>query len=129
MNNANIDKIKKMARENGVKIKYICSQLGLSETYLSNCKNGKDRMTDERLQKIAAILGTSTDYLMDLTDDPRPMDNSVTVRSSEDEKLIDLFAEKLTDLSEEEKTVIRDLLKLPRTEVSRCIEVLRLILK
>ena len=65
---ANIDKIKALAKEKGIKIKYICSQLGLSETYLSNVKNGKDRMTDERLAIIAQILGTTTEYLTDKTD-------------------------------------------------------------
>ena len=69
---ANIDKIKQLAREKGLKIKFICQQLGLSETYLSNVKNGIDRMTDERLIKIAALLQTSTDYLNDKTDNPAP---------------------------------------------------------
>ena len=68
----NIDKIKTLAREKGVKIKYICSQLGLAETYLSNVKNGKDRMTQERLEQIAEILGTTVAYLTDETDDPSP---------------------------------------------------------
>lgn len=68
----NIDKIKALAREKGVKIKYICSQLGLSETYLSNVKNGKDRMTQERLEQIASILETTVEYLTDETDDPLP---------------------------------------------------------
>lgn len=68
----NIDKIKTLAREKGVKIKYICSQLGLAETYLSNVKNGKDRMTQERLEQIAEILETTVAYLTDETDDPSP---------------------------------------------------------
>ena len=67
---ANIDKIKELARRQGVKIKFICSSLGLSETYLSNVKNGKDRMTPDRLEKIAELLHTTPAYLMDETDDP-----------------------------------------------------------
>lgn len=81
----NIDKIKILAKEQGIKIKFICSQLGLSETYLSNIKNGKDRMTDERLEKIAEILHTTPEYLRDETDDPsavpaNPNNNVVIVR-------------------------------------------------
>lgn len=68
----NIDKIKRMAKEKGIKIKYICAQLGLSETYLSNVKNGRDHMTDERLAVIADILGTTVAYLNDETDTPSP---------------------------------------------------------
>lgn len=56
-NAAVIGRIKEIANEKGIKIKYICSQIGLSETYLSNVKNGKDRMTDERLSAIAEVLG------------------------------------------------------------------------
>lgn len=68
----NIDRIKNLARQKGVKIKYICAQLGLAETYLSNVKNGKDRMTQDRLEQIADILGTTVEYLTDQTDDPAP---------------------------------------------------------
>lgn len=64
----NINKIKNLAKEKGLKIKYICDQLGLSDTYLSNVKNGKDRMTDERLAIIADILNTTPEYLRDETD-------------------------------------------------------------
>lgn len=74
---ANIDKIKALAREKGIKIKYICSTLGLSETYLSNIKNGIDRMTDERLEKIADLLGTSPEYLNDQTDEKFPSSPAV----------------------------------------------------
>lgn len=74
----NIDRIKELAKEKGIKIKFICSQLGLAETYLSNVKNGKDRMTDERLQKIADILDTTVEYLTGESDEkektPEPLD-------------------------------------------------------
>ena len=69
----NIDKIKNMAKSQGIKIKFICSSLGLSETYLSNVKNGKDRMTPDRLAIIADLLHTTPAYLMDETDDPTPI--------------------------------------------------------
>lgn len=67
-----IDRIKTIAKSRGIKIKYICSQLGLSETYLANIKNGKDRMTDSRLKVIANILRTTPEYLNGETDDPAP---------------------------------------------------------
>ena len=72
----NINKIKNLAKEKGLKIKYICDQLGLSDTYLSNVKNGKDRMTDERLAIIADILNTTPEYLRDETDQKeKPAEN------------------------------------------------------
>ena len=76
----NIDKIKSLAKDQGIKIKFICSQLGLSETYLSNVKNGKDRMTEERLDKIADILHTTPEYLRDETEvKEKPSTNSEEV--------------------------------------------------
>lgn len=84
----NIDKIKTLAREKGVKIKYICSQLGLAETYLSNVKNGKDRMTRERLEQIAEILETTVAYLTDETDDPAPKEKEPVQALDEVEELV-----------------------------------------
>lgn len=84
----NIDKIKTLAREKGVKIKYICSQLGLAETYLSNVKNGKDRMTQERLEQIAEILETTVAYLTDETDDPAPKEKEPVEALDEVEELV-----------------------------------------
>lgn len=66
----NISKIKDMCKTRGIKQGYLCSQLGVGYTYLNDVANGKNRMTDDRLAKIAEILGTSVAYLNDETDDP-----------------------------------------------------------
>lgn len=104
----NIDKIKTLAREKGVKIKYICSQLGLAETYLSNVKNGKDRMTRERLERIAEILETTVAYLMDETDDPTPTKKEPVQALSEEE---DLILQILRTMTVEEKLDLIEYLK------------------
>ena len=70
-----IDKIKSLAKSKGIKIKYICLQLGLSETYLANVRNGRDRMTPERLEIIARILETTPEYLKGETDNPEIQKN------------------------------------------------------
>ena len=69
----NVNKIKSKAKEKGIKIGFLCEQVGMKDTYLADVARGKNRMTDERLAKIAEILGTSTAYLSDETDDPAPM--------------------------------------------------------
>lgn len=102
----NIDKIKSLAQERGIKIKYLCAKLGLSETYLSNVKNGRDRMTDERLEIIADLLGTTVAYLNDETDEKlRPIadftPNSVVLYGSAEklkEKRLSLDQVKLINL-------------------------------
>lgn len=84
----NIDRIKELAKEKGIKIKFICSQLGLAETYLSNVKNGKDRMTDERLQKIADILDTTVEYLTGESDEKESSVGITVSLTSEESALI-----------------------------------------
>ena len=104
----NIDKIKTLAREKGVKIKYICSQLGLAETYLSNVKNGKDRMTQERLEQIAEILGTTVAYHTDETDDPAPKEKEPVQALDEVEAAV---LEILRTMTVEEKLDLIEYLK------------------
>ena len=68
INSVNINKIKSLAKDQGIKIKYICGQLSLAEGYLSNVQSGKTVMTEERLEKIADILHTTSEYLRDETE-------------------------------------------------------------
>lgn len=89
----NIDKIKNLAREKGIKIKHICAEVGRAETYLSNIKNGQDRMTPDRLEKIANILGTTAEYLTDKTEQKE----KPTIELSNDSHIINL-GEKLRQL-------------------------------
>lgn len=110
LNNANIDKIKSLAKEQGVKIKFICSKLGLAETYLSNVKNGKDRMTMERLEIIADTLNTTVEYLTDKTDQkekPTPKEVDVdklieTILNLPREKKEELFVKFMEIMKESE---------------------------
>lgn len=65
---ANIDKIKSLAKSKGIKLSFICEQLGLTRTYLADVKNGKTSISDERLKVIADILETTPEYLKDETE-------------------------------------------------------------
>lgn len=65
-----INKILSVAKEKGVSQSHICNQLGLRRSYLVDVRNGKDRITPDRLEKIASILHTTPEYLRDETDDP-----------------------------------------------------------
>lgn len=66
----NIDKIRALARKRGMKLGYIQEQLGVRRTYFAEVKAGKDKMSDERIVKVAKMLGTSYAYLTDETDYP-----------------------------------------------------------
>ena len=85
-NTALIDRIKALAKEKGIKLKFICANLGVAESYLGNVRSGRDRMTPERLKIIADILSTTPEYL---SGEPE------TSRSSE---VPDIRLEKITSI-------------------------------
>ena len=126
VNNVNIGKIKELAKSRGIKIKFICSQLGLSETYLSNVKNGKDRMTEERLFKIAEILGTSFEYLTDMTDDPEP-DFIIRTAGTLQDKLQNEVITKMNSMTDEQKKLIGMVLKMSPEETKKVLAMLDLM--
>ncbi len=64
----NIDKIKALAKEQGVSIAFICRKFNLERNYLNDVKYGKSKMSDERIATIAEILNTTPEYLKDETD-------------------------------------------------------------
>lgn len=69
----NINKVKRLSKEKGIKQGFLCSQLGMTYAYLNDVAKGKSTMTDDRIIKIADVLGTTYEYLTDQTDDPTPI--------------------------------------------------------
>lgn len=66
---ANIDKIKKLCKEKGIKQSFLCESLGLHFSFLNDVKKGSTPMTPERLEKIAEILDVNVEYLNDETEE------------------------------------------------------------
>lgn len=71
-----IDRILEVAKGKGVTNTFICSALGLSRGYLSDVKNGKNTMSEDRVVAIAEILNVSTDYLLGKTENPTTTNDS-----------------------------------------------------
>lgn len=67
-----IDRIKSLAKEKGIKMKFLTDSLGLNASYLSNVKSGKTQIGRDRLEILAGILGTTADYLAGDTNYPYP---------------------------------------------------------
>ena len=65
----NIDKIKSLAREQGITITFICSSINQGAYYLNDVKKRGADIPDDRLQTIADILNTTPEYLRDQTDE------------------------------------------------------------
>lgn len=95
----NVNKIKSRAKEKGIKIGFLCEQVGMKDTYLADVARGKNRMTNDRLSKIAEILGTSVAYLNDETDDPAPVIGE-PIPQSELDQLRDAATDLLKKLDE-----------------------------
>lgn len=78
----NVSKIRSLIKLKGVKISHVCSEIGISRTYFSDVEYGKTTMPDDRIYKVAEILGTTYEYLMDFTDDPSPPRNTTRLTHS-----------------------------------------------
>lgn len=124
----NVDKIKTLAKQQGLKIGYICDQLGMKDTYLADVARGKNSMSEERVYKTAQILGTSFEYLMDITDDPDP-NFLIKLSESIEERIVSEVMDKLAEMPEEQKSTLEKLLKLPDDEFSRAMDMLELLWK
>jgi transcriptional regulator with XRE-family HTH domain len=72
-NLVNINKIKNLAKLQGIKISFLCSQINKAHTFFSDAQRGKTTLSPDNLAVIADLLHTTPEYLMDETDDPAPI--------------------------------------------------------
>lgn len=79
----NLDKIKSLAKEQGKKLSYLTSQIGVPHTYFADLNRHKRDMPLDRLKKIADLLGTTVEFLRDETDDPAPKQKKPAAISDE----------------------------------------------
>ena len=68
----NIDKTRSLIKQRGLKVGKVCEMLGYKDTFLADVARGKQSITNENVYKLAQILGTSFEYLTDITDTPDP---------------------------------------------------------
>lgn len=126
----NIDKIKKLCKTQGIKQVFLCEKLGLQKVYLNDVARGKSTMSDERIRRIADILGTTYEYLTDQTENPLPQTADIIASAgSVDESLVLKLMDKLNGTTADEKEVLDTLLTLDKQDFSRCLEVVKLFLK
>lgn len=70
--NVDVDRIKALAKGQGITMTYLASMLGKYRNFLSAVRLGTDRIDEDELKIIAAKLNTTIEYLTDQTDDPEP---------------------------------------------------------
>lgn len=90
----NVDKIKALAKEKGISVTHLCQSIGQGAYYLNDVKKRGGNIPEDRLNTIADMLGTTTAYLTDETEDKEKPTSTVSV-----DEITELFRK----LSKEDK--------------------------
>ena len=67
-----VDRIFALVKETGVEQKAFAVAVGVSEDTISNWKHGKSASYSKHIEKIAAVLGTTVEYLLTGASAPAP---------------------------------------------------------
>jgi transcriptional regulator with XRE-family HTH domain len=69
-------RIKDLRTDNDLTQAEIASAIGITQRKYSYLETGRQQLTDDLLVRLAVFYKTSIDYLLGLTDDPRPYPRS-----------------------------------------------------
>ena len=64
-----LERVKERTKAKGWSMSNLCRELSLAVSYFTDVKNGKLRITEDRLNQIAKLLDCSVEYLKGETDD------------------------------------------------------------
>ena len=102
----NVNKIKNLAKEQGITITHLCSLVGKQRGWLKDIKIKNLDISDENLIKIADALNTTVEYLRDETEEKeKPLTEQGF--TEEEKRLLELY----NKASEEDKKVIMRMLE------------------
>lgn len=107
----NIDKIKLLSKEKGLKISYICEKIGASRYRLYDWERGKSSPTENEIRTLADVLGTTIDYLTDKTDEKTQKNKPLTEVRGLSPEAINL-AEQIEQLSPANRAKLNELIGL-----------------
>lgn len=71
-NNGTMKNLKKIVKAKGISLTSLAVELEISQEAISQYISGKIKPKTAIVIKMAKILNTTTDYLLDLTDNPKP---------------------------------------------------------
>ena len=103
-----VDRIFALTKENGMEQKKLAEILGITDKKVSAWKTGRSKTYRDQIEKIAKVLGTTTEYLLTgngpkYKTAPADVSNSDTQNEGQ---LMAAFFEGGKDLSEEEMAVL-----------------------
>lgn len=126
----NINKAVNLIEANGLKKGKFCTdKLGVPRQYLDELERGKrkiENVPEEVVLKMARELGTSFEYLMDITDDPDP-NFLIKATESIEERIVHEVMAKLAEMTSKEKEDLSGLLNLPPEEFKRAMDMINLM--
>lgn len=83
-----VQRIKNLAREQGISMTYLCKKIGLtSRTYFNDIEKHNREIPLDKLTIIASALNTTVDYLLEKENTPKP---SKTALSPDKQKIVDM---------------------------------------
>lgn len=77
-NNGTMKNLKKIVKAKGISLTSLAVELEVSQEAISQYISGKIKPKTAIVIKMAKILNTTTDYLLDLTDNPKPNNFNVS---------------------------------------------------
>lgn len=100
-----LDIIKNLSKEKGWSLSFLASKLGLTASYFTDVKNGKTKISDDRLAAIADLLNTTPEYLKgetDIKEKPATTQDDELISALEDPQIMKLV-KRLYDVPKEER--------------------------
>ena len=123
----NINKVFELINKSGLKKESICEQIGKSRFYLNDVKRGKSSMSEETAIQLASILGTSFEYLIDLTDDPDPNFIGRTAEALHDK--VSLILASVAAMSDDEQEILHKLVALPEEKRAKMLAAIDMMIE
>jgi len=110
-------RIRLLREDREIKQKDMAGKLGKSKSFMSEVESGKKNLTIRDIAEIARVLGTTTDYLLLLTDDPNPPHStdelvSLEARTPDERALLEEWAETIQDMSQDQRRSLLETVRL-----------------
>ncbi len=109
----NYTKIRTLAEQRGTSIGHISVTLGKDRSYLGAMERKGYDLSGENLLRVAEFLGTTTDYLTGVTDDPA-QDYLVRQADSPEERLVHLLMQKIPEMTDGQVAALSRLFSLDK---------------
>ena len=114
MPTTNYSRIRQLAEQRGTSVGHISVTLGKDRSYIGAMERRGYDLSGENLLRIAEFLGTTTDYLTGLTDDPA-QDYLVRQAESPEERLVHLLMQKLPEMTDSQVAALSRLFSLSKS--------------